>query len=195
MTKQQIYETIVSLTAEIKTTEVGLKLFKAAKLDGQEVKEVSETFINEYPELYGKMCSFATEHNKLIAENETGIDTVIFGLEKDEKNGIFVFNPDVINAASYFALVFLTGIDDSYFFTGEYMEVDYGEENATVFDDSAYFDALEEESGSSYFVRFLGNGFFNEEELEWLKESGFEYSNTYDLLADVFAGKLQEYVG
>ena len=73
MTKQQIYNTIVSLTAEIKTTEVGLKLYEAAKSNGQKVKEVSETFMTEHPELYQKMCSFATECNKIIKERKKGI--------------------------------------------------------------------------------------------------------------------------
>ena len=70
MTKQQIYNIIVSLTAEIKTTDVGLKIYEAAKANGQKVKEVSETFMTEHPELYQKMCSFATEYNKLIEESK-----------------------------------------------------------------------------------------------------------------------------
>lgn len=192
MTKQQIYNAIVSLTAEIKTTDVGLKLFEAAKSNGQKVKEVSETFMTEYSELYQKMCSFATEFNKLIEESETGADAEIFGPEKDEKNEIFVFDLNVINASSYFALMFLTGIDDSYLFTGEYLEATNEEE---LTDDSVYLDAIEKESGSYDLANFLGIAFFNEEELECLKDYGFEYSNTYDLLADVFAGKLKEYVG
>lgn len=191
MTKQQIYNTIVSLTAEIKTTEVGLKLYEAAKSNGQKVKEVSETFMIEHSELYQKMCSFATEYNKLIEESETGCDAEIFGLEKNEENGIFVFDLNEINATSYFALTFLTGIDDSYLFTGECIEVN---DDECTSDDSAYLDAIEEESGSSDLAYFLGIAFFNEEELECLKEHRFEYSNTYDLLADVFAGKLKEYV-
>lgn len=191
MTKQQIYNTIVSLTAEIKTTDVGLKLFEAAKSDGQKVKEVAETFMSEYPELYQKMCSFATEFNRLMEESETGTDAEIFGPEKDEENEIFVLDPNVINAPSYFALTFLTDIDDSYLFTGEYIEVG---DDEYVTDDSAYLDALEEESGSSDLANFLGTAFFSEEELECLEDHGLEYSNIYDLLADVFAGKLKEYV-
>lgn len=189
--KKHIYDTIVSLTAEIKTTDVGLKLFEAAKSDGRKVKEVSEAFMTEHPELYQKMCSFATEFNKLIEESETGKDAEIFGPEQDEENGIFVFDANVINASSYFALTFLTGIDDSYLFTGECIEV---ADEEYVTDDSAYLDALDEESGSHDLANFLGIAFFTEEELEYLKDSGFEYSNIYDLLADVFAGKLKEYV-
>lgn len=192
MTKQQIYDTIVSLTAEIKTTDVGLKLFEAAKSGGRKVKEVSDTFITEYPELYRKMCSFTTEFNKLMEESETGTDAEIFGPEKDEENEIFTLDPNVINAPSYFALTFLTNIDDSYLFTGEYIEVG---DDEYVTDDSAYLDALEKESGSSDLANFLGTAFFSEEELECLRENRLEYSNIYDLLADVFAGKLKEYVG
>jgi len=189
VTKQHIYNTLVSLTAEIKTTDVGLKLFEAAKSDGQKVKEASESFMAEHPELYQKMCSFATDYNKIIEESETGNDAEIFGLEKDEENGIFIFDLNVIDASSYFALTFLTGIDDSYFFK---LEVDDDED---ITDHSTYLDGIEAVSGSSNLADFLGCAFFNEEELECLKEHGFEYSNTCDLLADVFAGKLREYVG
>lgn len=191
MTKQQIYNTIVSLTAEIKTTDVGLKLFEAAKSEGQKVKEVSETFKRENPELYQKMCSFTTEFNKLVEESETGHEAEIFGPEKDEENEICVFDTSAINASSFFALTFLTDIDDSYLFTGKIIKLD---EYMFLLADSAYMDALEEESGSSDLIYFLGIASFSEEELEYLAGCGFEYSNIYDLLADVFAGKLKEYV-
>lgn len=192
MTKQQIYNAIVSLTAEIKTTDVGLKLFEAARLDGQRVKEVSYRFTTEYPELYQKMCDFATEFNKLVEESKTGNDAEIFGLKRDEENEIFVFDPNVINSSSYFAFTFLTGIDDSYLFTNEYFEGDNGE---YVTDFSAYLEDIEKESGSPNLANFLGNASFTEEELECLEDCGFEYSNIYDLLTDVFAGNLKEYVG
>lgn len=98
----------------------------------------------------------------------------------------------MINAPSYFALTFLTDIDDGYLFTGEFIEI--GDEEY-VTDDSAYLDAIEKESGSYDLANFLGSAFISEEELECLEYYGFKYSNIYDLLADVFAGKLKEYVG
>ena len=57
MTKQQIYDNIVSLTAEIKATGVAGKLFEAGKHeDGAEkVKEVCENFVTENSILYLKM--------------------------------------------------------------------------------------------------------------------------------------------
>lgn len=191
VTKQEIYNTIVSLTAEIKATDLGAKLFEAAKVDGNKVKEVAETFMSEYPELYQKMCNFADEYNELI---DKGIDIAIFGPEEDKEREICVFNPDLINASSFFALAFLTNIDDGYLFTGEFVEKD---ENHYLVDGSTYLDALEEESDSTYLAEFLGDGFdiITEEHLKNLAEDGFNYSNIYDLLADVFAGKLKEYVG
>lgn len=188
MTKQQIYTTIVSITAEIKTTGVGLKLYEAAKSDGQKVKEICETFMAEHPELYQKMCSFATEFKKLIEEIETYEEVEVFGLEKDEEKGIFVFDLNEINATSYFVFTFLTRIDDSYLFTEEYFDVD-SDEGA-----DKYYDAIEEESGSYDLAEFVANALFDDEEFEYLEEHGFKYSNTYDLLADIFAGKLKEYV-
>ena len=191
VTKQEIYNTIVSLTAEIKATDVGTKLFEAAKVDGQKVKEVAETFMSEYPELYQKMCSFASKFNEFIEANEDGIEGEIFGSENDESKEIRVFDTNVINASSFFTLTFLTDINVSYLFDGTYIEL---EADKYVTDDSAYLDALEEESDSSDLPDFLGIAAFSEEELECLEEYGYEYSNIYDLLADVFAGKLEEYV-
>jgi len=188
VTKQQIYDTIVSLTAEIKATDVATKLFEAAKSEdgGQKVKEVRENFITQNSILYEKMMNFASEVNQLIEESETGNDAEVFDIEQDEENGIFMFDLNVIDASSYFAFTFLSGIDDSYFFTVEY----YIAAGTT-----AYFDALEEKSGSSELVNFLAIASFIEEEFEFLEFDGFKYSNFDDLLADVFAGKLKEYLG
>lgn len=194
MTKREIYDTIVSLTAEIKTTNVGLKLFEAAKSEGngRKVKEVAETFMNEYPDLYQRMCSFANEFNKLMEISITGTDFEIFGPEPDEEHEIFVFDTNVINASSFFAFTFLTDIDTAYLFTGTFIVL---EEDKYLTDDSAYLDTLEEEAGSVDLANFLRVASFSKEELEYLEYYGFEYSNIYDLLADVFAGKLKEYVG
>jgi len=191
VTKQQIYNIIVSLTAEIKTTGVGLKIYEAAKVSGQKVKEVSETFMTEHPELYQKMCSFANEYNKLIEESKIANDAAIFGPEKDEENGIFLFDLNEINATSYFVLMFLTEIDDTYLYTEEFYEYEAVRERTVI---SEYLDIIEEESGSSDLALFLGTGFFNKEELEYWNDFGFEYSDFYELLADVFAGKLKEYL-
>ena len=192
MTKKQIYETIVSLAAEITTTKVGPMLFEAAKESGQKVEEVCENFVAQYTDLYDKMFTFSDEFVKLIEESKTGCDAEIFGLEKNEENDVWVFDSNIIKASSLFVLTFLTDIDYAYFFRGEYIEI--GEdEYVTAF--SPYFDALEEESSSSDFVDFLGNASFSAEEFESLLECGFNYSyNVYDLLADVFAGKLKEYI-
>lgn len=192
MTKKQIYETIVSLTAEITTTKVGPMLFEAAKENGQKVQEVCENFVDQYSDLYDKMFTFSDEFVKLIEESKTGCDAEIFGLEKNEENDVWVFDSNIIKASSLFVLTFLTDIDYAYLFRGEYIEI--GEdEYITAF--SPYFDALEKESGSSDFVDFLGNASFSAEEFESLLECGFNYSyNVYDLLADVFAGKLKEYI-
>lgn len=193
VTKQQIYDTIVSLTAEIKTTDVGLKLFEAAKTSGRKVEEISETFMKEHAILYQKMTTFVNEYTELINKSEDGTDVEIFGPIKDEENEIFTLDPEIIDAPSFFAFTFLTDIDASSLFTTEYIDIDAADDEY-VTSDSAYLDAIEKESGSSDLANFLGIAFFSEEELECLEDHGLKYLNIYDLLADVFAGKLKEYV-
>lgn len=194
MTKRQIYDNIVKLTTEIKATNVGLKLFEAARLSGQKVKEVAETFMREYPGLYKRMYDFAYEYNKLVADDCLS-DVEIFGVEENEENGIFVLNPNVIDAPSYFSLIFLTNIDEAYLY---YQPTSCLSEDTTeeewIHADDAYYDALVKETGCEDLVEFLGAAFFDEDELEWLAYRGYDYENIYDLLADVFAGKLKEYV-
>ena len=68
MTKQQIYDSVVELTAEIKVTEAGAKLLKAANKSGKKASKVCEEFITQYPKLYLKMQHFATKLTEIIKE-------------------------------------------------------------------------------------------------------------------------------
>ncbi len=195
MTKQTIYDTIVSLTTELKPTNIGLKLFEAAKSSegaGQKVSEVLETFANEYPELYQKIWRFADDFNEYMSLPTTSAFAgEIFGAKEDKENGITVFDPNIIHASSFFAFTFITDIDEVYLFTGECIEIG---ENEWLTDDVTYLDALEEESGSTDLANFLANASFSFEEIDCLSDSDLIYDNICDLLADVFAGKLREYI-
>ena len=193
MTKREIYDTICSLTSEIKKTGVAEKLFEAAKSKNgrKKVKKTCENFIIENSYIYMKIMRFATDVNQLIEKSEHGKDAEIFGLEKNEENGIWVFDPNVIHASSFFVLVFLGRIDDAYFFECNGV---FSRHKAPVFDFSVYLDALEKESGSSELSNFLVSASFTQEELECLEEYGFVYQTVEDILHDVFVGKLKDYI-
>ena len=62
-----------------------------------------------------------------------------------------------------------------------------------VYNAKDYLEALKQESGSFHLSHFLEIAELNQEEIEYLKENGFKYANTYELLADVFKGRLIMY--
>ena len=180
MTKKQIYETIVSLTSELTPTKVGTMLFEAAKSEegGKKVDEIIENFISQYSDLYLKMCNFAAKFTELYEACE---DVEVFGPEKD----MWKFDTALIDVSSFFALAFLTNINSQDFFAAEDSEDS---------ESNVYLDAIEKESGSTDLAEFLGAALLSTEELDCLEYYGFNYSNTSDLLADIFAGKLKEYI-
>lgn len=190
VTKIEIYGELVSLITEINETKIGTKLFEAAKSgDAMKVFEVSFTFKREHTKLYKKMSQFV---NNICSEELENCE--IFGKEENTEEGIFVFDSSKVNASSLFALAFLTDsdFDESYLFACEVILGDDEEPKGS--DMSSYFDALEKEADSYDFADFSANALFTEEELFELSENGFRYTNKYDLIVDVFAGKLKAYV-
>lgn len=71
MTKNEIYEGVVRLTAELAQTNVAQKIFDAAT-DGDAVKAqtIIDAFPMFYPELYQKIVDFGKEFNKLVGDSE-----------------------------------------------------------------------------------------------------------------------------
>lgn len=193
MTKQEIYDSLVSLTGELGALNMGKKLFDAARTgeDGQKVEEVVETFKKENPDLYQKMCKFAQEIDSTTSESD-GLGAEVLGSEDDEEKGIHAYDVNTISASSLFALVFLTGTDDVYLFH----DIDPTCDEDDTEEESGwdkFLDDLEEESGSYELADFLANASFSKDELDCLEEYGYDYPNLYKLLADIFAGKLKEY--
>ena len=131
------------------------------------------------------MECFANEFNEIVENSETAEELEIFGLVRNEEKEVWVFDLNKINVSSFFIFQFLTFFDDVYLFTEDYLNRDYNE----------YLDILEKESKSSELAEYCGAAYFSDEELEWLQDRGYDYSNKYDLLVDVFAGKLKDYVG
>lgn len=188
MTKTEIYNALVPLIVDINDTGIAQELFKAAKSgDVIELVKVTSNFRKEHTMLYKSMYDFVNKLNEFSAE-----ECEIFGLIEDEVGGIFVYNSEEINASSLFALSYLTAFDESILFACN-CTVDEND-NPISFDTDAYYDALEKESGSYDFSDFVANAMFTDEEIANLASEGFIYDNKYQLLIDVFAGKLKAYV-
>lgn len=188
MTKKEIYYALVPLILDISDTGIGRELFEAAKSgDEMKVVEVTSNFRKEQTMLYQKMYVFVNKLNELSTS-----ECEIFGLKENAEEGIFIYNPEEINASSLFALSYLTAFDESILFACDCIEGE--DEESITFDTDAYYDALEKESGSYDFVDFVANAMFTDEELAYLATEGFIYDNKYKLLVDVFAGKLKAYV-
>lgn len=71
MTKNEIYESVVRLTAELAQTNVAQKIFNAAA-EGNAVKAqtIIDVFPVFYPELYQKIVDFGKDFNELVGESE-----------------------------------------------------------------------------------------------------------------------------
>lgn len=188
VTKTEIYNALVPLIVDINDTGIGQALFKAAKSgDVMELVRVTSNFRKEHTMLYKSMYDFVNELNEhSVSECE------IFGFKENVEEGIFVYNPGEINASSLFALSYLTAFDESSLWECDSIEDE--ESKSLILDMDAYYDALEKESGSYDFADFVANAMFTDEEIANLASEGFIYDNKYQLLVDVFAGKLKAYV-
>lgn len=188
VTKTEIYNALVPLIVDINDTGIGQALFKAAKSgDVMELVRVTSNFRKEHTMLYKSMYDFVNELNEhSVSECE------IFGFKENVEEGIFVYNPGEINASSLFALSYLTAFDESSLWECDSIEDE--ESKSLILDMDAYYDALEKESGSYDFADFVANAMFTDEEIANLAAEGFVYDNKYQLLVDVFAGKLKAYV-
>ena len=115
MTKQEIYDQIVVLTAKIKATSVAEKIIEAAKTgDPAKVENVFKTFEKENQELYQKIISLGD------AINENASIEPIF----DEIGDEFAFDTEKIDVLNFYVLLFFIDTDDYDLF---YNWVSYGE--------------------------------------------------------------------
>ena len=87
MTKNEIYESVVRLTAELAQTNVAQKIFNAAtEGDAVKTQKIIDVFPVFYPELYQKIVDFGKEFNKLVGESE----------EDKEKHSTILLNCEVM---------------------------------------------------------------------------------------------------
>lgn len=182
MTGKEVYDAIVSLTSEIKATNVGLNLFDAAKSrKSRKVKKVCNAFIGKYPELYKKMCDFSKSFD----------DHMVESIARDDKETqVYMYDSNIIDAPSFFALTFFTNINDLYMLPGIVIQLG---NNSYIYGDEAYLDVIEKESGSSHLADFLGIASFSNDELTHLKKCGYEGTSLYNLLVDAYTGFIKEF--
>lgn len=172
MTRKEVYEQVVRLTAELAQTKVAEKIFSNAEAgDAAGTQAVIDIFPNEYPELYKEIVNFGRKFNELV--DETNDETWVWEPEEDEANNIHVFDTNVIDSLSLYALTIFGEFDDLYLF----LDWD-SEEN--------FFKALEE-AGYSAFAEFVGCYSWT----EWVGEEE-EYATVGDLLVDVFAEEFED---
>jgi len=113
VTKQEIYEQIVQLTSELHATNVAEKIFNTAKEgDSAKVEEVFENFKKENREFYLRILNFGAS----VRENLFGKSIKLFGSRGNKVKETYVFDNNIINAVSFYALMILAEVDEYYLF-------------------------------------------------------------------------------
>lgn len=169
MTKQEIYEKIVRLTAELTVINIASKIFEAAKTgEPEEVETVFETFKKENSKLHQEIIDFGEKYNEI---NDC-LDKEIFA-ELRNCNGYWVFDPTKINAANFYLLTLIVGSDDSEFFRWTDGSAD------------KYIEAIKEE-GYEELSKFANSDIWT----DWVGENK-EYLDIYRFLVGIFRGDFQ----
>ena len=168
MTKQEIYEWVVRLTAELHATNFAEEIFKAVENEDSEKFDSTFKSIKQNDSgLYLKIVGFGKKYNDLELE-ERGI----FGEAEDKNGRIFLFDADKIDALSFVAFSILADIDDGDFFK------EWNSQSSKV-----YLEAIEE-TGYLKLHKFIEN-------YSW-KQKINEYSSLYKFFIDIFKGKFEE---
>lgn len=174
MTKQEIYEQIVQLTAELHATNVAEQIFSAAKEgDPKKVEEVFETFKKEKPGLYQKIVEFGEKYNEII--NNDWEDGEIFTIEEDKERGYFIFDANIIDSLSFFVFICFANIDNIYLF-------------CLVDDSATNFVKAFEEAGYEEIAEFIANFSW----IDWVGEDEDMYSTWYELIVAIFEGEFSD---
>lgn len=175
MTRNEIYEQVVKLTAELAQTKVAEKIFSYADAgDAEKTQAAINLFPDEYPELYEKIVSFGKKFNELVYEETSEYDVCIFGTKADEDDNRYVFDTKVIEPLSLYVLTIFGKFDDWALF------IDWdSEEN--------FFDALRE-VGYRAFSEFVACYSWT----DWVGGEEEEYATVGDLLVAVFADEFED---
>lgn len=161
MTRQEIYDSVVQLTADIKKTGVAEKIIEAAKTgDPEKVESVFEKFKEENADLNARIAKLYELRNY---KEDSKIE--VFG----DDEGYFTFDPNIIDPLNFEILTFFIGIDDF-----DLIQSDSLENILDIIDDSISLDGYEE----------LGEYLINS---NWTDDAEFEGVTLYEILADIFS--------
>lgn len=169
MTKQEIYEQIVQLTAKLSSTGIAKKIYDTAKTsEAKDVESVVIIFKNENAELYQSLVDFGKKLNEIMVQ---GVGVFSFGEEKDE----FIYDPKKIEAISLYALLLLGNIKYSY---------EFFHERSTCY---SKFTKSIRESGYPELALFIEN------QCDWFLQlmNNKYYHTIYELLSDVLKGEFK----
>ena len=75
--------------------------------------------------LANRLLNFQRMYNDMRNNAKTGLEGAIFGPEANEEDGIYVYNPNVINALSFYVFTLLANVKESYFFCNREGSGDY----------------------------------------------------------------------
>lgn len=179
MTKAEVYEQIVRLTADIKYSGYAKKLFEAAKEEKIiEFNQIYEEFMEEYQDVYQQIVWFGDEFNRTIEASEKKYIYEIFGSRRNKKKKIYVFDTDYIDVLSFLMFIIYSKIDDAYLF-----------ENNTGFNVSFQF-ILDElyELGYNRLAEFISGYCFS----EFLGNGVDKYRSVYGLLTAIGRGVFED---
>jgi hypothetical protein len=144
LSKQEIYEQICSLTAAIRQTGIAKIIFDAATAGNlSDVCSAVETFEKDNAELYGKCLEFGENIANLSFR-----EIEIFGEPDMEKEEVFIFDTNIMDSISFYALMLFAKVDELYFFVS-----DWSEDDTNV---QAFLSGIED-SGYKYLRHFVTN--------------------------------------
>ena len=122
MTKTEVYELIVRLTADIKWSGYAKKLFEAAKQEKiTEFNQLYKGFMEEYQEIYQQIIWFGEEFNKYLKNAQSKDSYEIFGSKEDKENEVFLFDTDRLDVFSFLVIVIYSGIYEKHLFKSDNM--------------------------------------------------------------------------
>ena len=176
MTKQEIYEQVVFLTAELNSKSFAKNIFDTAKEgDSKKVEEVFETFKKENPDLYQKIVKLGKEYTQLWKKCNVFEVAHIFGSTENNEEGVHILDIEKIDSLSLCALMFLAEIDDYYMFQWDC-------KSYKIFVDTIAT------AGYTELMAFL----IYHSWIDYIGEDTEEYSNIYELLVAIFKGKFKD---
>lgn len=153
--------------------------------DAAKLQEVIIDFKQKSPRLVKKLVEFQKEFNQIRDNQHAEYEWGIFGTKADEKNGVFVFDTNIIDALSFYVLTILARVRANDFFYDK--EVEENGEIFTVTDNEDFVDAIEKATNEAFAV-FVEN--FN---IDYCSDEDQEYYSVGETLVDAWRGYFEEF--